>query len=50
MDNLLVLYRFLCAFFAIGGAKIIDKTLLSQILNTLLEVCSNFYIFFIIKL
>lgn len=39
MEYLLVVYRFLCAFISIGGAKIIDQTLLSQILFILLKVC-----------
>jgi hypothetical protein len=40
MELYLVLYRFICAFLAIGGAAIIDKELLNNALPILIKVCS----------
>lgn len=39
MDCSLVLYRFVCAFMAIGGAEILDKETLNSAVPTLLSVC-----------
>lgn len=41
MDSMLVLYRFVCAFMAIGGAEILDKDTLICAVPTLLKVCGK---------
>ncbi|KAI1728478.1 tissue inhibitor of metalloproteinase domain-containing protein [Ditylenchus destructor] len=39
MDYFLVLYRFICVFLSVGGAKIIDPQTLGAALPTLMRVC-----------
>jgi hypothetical protein len=39
MELFLVLYRFICSFLAVGGAEIVDKKLLDDVLPILIKVC-----------